>query len=271
MNNNRTYNYLKEFTLRLQKEGKYSFVLDDLRNNFPDLNDVAFKFALNRLSKKGDIVSVRRGYYVIIPPEYAAMNILPPDLFINDLMGWLNKPYYIGLLNAAAYHGAGHQQPQEFFVITDQPALRTISKRNIRINFLTKKEFPNIGLIKVKTDTGFAYYSSPGLTAIDLLYFANKIGGINRVVTVLSELSEQIEYNELKNILKQDFPGSVLQRLGYIFEKVLLKDKLSKAIAVKLRTRNIYRVPLAGRKRKAGFKIDKKWKIIVNTIIESDL
>ena len=41
----------------------------------------------------------------------------------------LDRPYYLALLNAAAYHGASHQQPQEFFVVTGFPVLRPMQKR----------------------------------------------------------------------------------------------------------------------------------------------
>ena len=86
--------------------------------------------------KKSRICSVRRNFYVIIPPEYLSQRILPPTLFIDDLMKFAEKPYYVGLLNAAGFYGASHQQPQEFFVVTVKPALRTVSVRGIIINFV---------------------------------------------------------------------------------------------------------------------------------------
>ena len=39
-------------------------------------------------------------------------------LWIDDLMRFHHVPYYVGLLSAAALHGAAHQQPQEFQVVS---------------------------------------------------------------------------------------------------------------------------------------------------------
>ena len=105
-------------------------------------------------------------------------------------MDYLNRPYYIGLLNAAALHGACHQQPQEYFVITSKPPLRTIKKQGVKINFPIKSNFSNVGLINHKTDTGYVQLSGPELTAFDLIMYVNRIGGLNRVLTILSELED---------------------------------------------------------------------------------
>jgi predicted transcriptional regulator of viral defense system len=70
---------------------------------------------------------IREGFYVIVPLEYASSGILPPEWFIDELMKFLRQPYYVGLLSAAAIHGAAHQQPQEFHVVIPE-ALRSIKE-----------------------------------------------------------------------------------------------------------------------------------------------
>lgn len=122
---------------KLLAEGKNASSLNFLRQDLPYYSDIAIKRALNRLSEKGKIVSVFKGYYIIVPPQYAARGILPPALFIDGLMQYLNKPYYVGLINAAAFHGAAHQQPQEFFVFTESVILRPIQKKGIIIHFIS--------------------------------------------------------------------------------------------------------------------------------------
>jgi len=38
-------------------------------------------------------------------------------------MAAMELPYHVGLLSAAGHHGASHQQPQEFQVVTDRSIL----------------------------------------------------------------------------------------------------------------------------------------------------
>ncbi|MDD3494530.1 MAG: type IV toxin-antitoxin system AbiEi family antitoxin, partial [Dysgonamonadaceae bacterium] len=105
------YKYLDSFIDEQRANGKYSFTTENLHDQL-DVSENALKKSLQRLKRQGDIVMIRRGFYVIVPPEYKAKGIIPTGLYINDLMKFLNRDYYVGLLNAAAYYGAAHQQPQ---------------------------------------------------------------------------------------------------------------------------------------------------------------
>ncbi|MCD4696723.1 MAG: type IV toxin-antitoxin system AbiEi family antitoxin [Bacteroidales bacterium] len=39
--------------------------------------------------------------------------------------------------------------------------------------------------------------SSPALTAVDLIHYQTKLGGLNRMLAILEELSEEINENDL--------------------------------------------------------------------------
>jgi predicted transcriptional regulator of viral defense system len=130
-----SYNYLDKYLIEVRAEGRYAFTLDELQKAF-HLPYSAIKQSLYRLKRKKKTVQIRQGFYVIIPPEYSKQGILPPYLFIDDLMQSLGKPYYVGLLSAAALHGAAHQQPMGYTVITQSPAPRNIDK--LKIIFFSK-------------------------------------------------------------------------------------------------------------------------------------
>lgn len=98
----------------LQSQGKFAFSLAFVQEQLPRFSNIAIKSSLNRLTKKGTIISIHKGYYLIIPPQYKSKGVLPPALYLDAFMRELNRPYYLALINAAAYHGASHQQPQEF-------------------------------------------------------------------------------------------------------------------------------------------------------------
>jgi hypothetical protein len=54
-------------------------------------------------------------------------------------MEYLELPYYVALLSAAAIHGAAHQKSQEFQVITNK-SLRTIHVRGLRISMVSETD-----------------------------------------------------------------------------------------------------------------------------------
>ena len=271
MMNVKKYNYMTDFLNELQSNGRYSFSLEELRKQF-GLSNEAIKLALKRLSQKGKIVSVRKGFYVIVPPEYATQKILPPSLFINQLMAYIDKPYYVGLLSAAALSGAGHQQPQEYHVVTRVPALRNISVKDLHIIYFNKRKLPEIGIEEKKTDTGYIKISSPELTATDLIQFENKMGGFNRVVTVLNELIEKFENDRLKKVLNESqIQITSWQRLGFIMDNYLKDFNKADLIYIKLKDEKYFRIALSPENETKNLSANNRWKVIENINIESDL
>jgi len=55
-------------------------------------------------------------------------------------MKFLNRPYYVSTLSAAALFCAAHQAPQEFFVITGYPVMRSTAKKGIKIRALDQRK-----------------------------------------------------------------------------------------------------------------------------------
>lgn len=267
----RNRNYLFGWVENQQSWGKYAFNLSQIKNDFPDLSESALKRALDRLSAKGRILSVYKGFYIIVPPEYTTRGVLPPLLFIDNLMQFVGKPYYVGLLSAAALYGAAHQQPQEFFVITDSIQTTTL-KKGLKINYITKKSIPGNFLEKRKTEMGYVYVSNPELTAVDLVYYNNRVGGINRAATVLNELAEVMKPERITGELLEMLSVPSIQRLGYVLDTILgqkaLADKFFSE-SQKLK-KEFFRQPLKAGGEKKGFPIDDRWKIIINTDIEID-
>jgi len=181
-------------------------------------------------------------------------------------------PYYLRLLNAAAFHGSSHQQPQEYFVFTNSPVLRPTKKKNIKINYISRKDIPEELLEKRKTETGYLNISSPELTAADLVQYEKRIGGLNRAATVLNELGETIKLEKINELFLKETAVSTIQRLGYLFEKVLNNHVIADRIFHESEKLNLkfFRIPLKTLGNKKGYPTDEKWKVIVNTEIEID-
>jgi len=265
------YKYLNSFIDEQRAKGKYSFTTEGLHTHL-GVSENALKKSLQRLKSQELVVMVRREFYVIIPPEYRAKGIIPTSLYVSDLMKFLNRDYYVGLLNAAAYHGAAHQQPQNYTVITEGIALRPIKNNKVGINFYIKKSWNREDVIKKKVDAGYINISSPELTALDLVSYYNEVGGFNRIATVIEELKEAIQPKKLVETAKQYEEISVVQRLGYVLECVLEEQSLSDTLYNYLESIGHYPTLLRPQKKKPeSMMTGNRWKIVPNVEIEADI
>ena len=253
-------------------KGVYGFAKEALHQDIPNYSDIAIKRALSRLSTKGKIVSLYKGYYLLVPPQYASKGILPPALYLDAFMKHLKRPYYVALLNAAAFHGASHQQPQEYFLMTGFPVLRPTQKKGLKVNYISIKEIPESLIEKRKTEAGYLNVSNAVLTACDLVQFEKRVGGLNRAATVLNELVEVIKPSDFTIALLKNTPVTALQRLGFLLENACLNTQLANALfeAIKGEEISLFRTPLKTAKESKGFSSDNRWKVVVNTEIEID-
>ena len=255
----------------MPKYGKNSFSINELTlacntssNNIQQL--------LNKLQKAKLISSIVRGFYVITPIEYQAKGIVPPSIYILDLMKFLDKKYYVGLLSSAAYYGATHQQSQAYTVITEIPIPNLSPTKHPELKFFGKKIIPNAYLRAIRGKSGDIPISSPELTAIDLLTYAKQIGGLNRIATILSELAESIDFNTVSNDFFDMASVATYQRLGYILEEIVGDTKTADGLFEKMAIANLktQRAKLKSDACSNFSKFNKKWKIEINTTIEID-
>lgn len=259
---------LGDFVNNLQQKGRYTFTKPELKKAIGE-SDAVLKVSLWRLAKKRRIALIREGFYVVIPLEYASSGILPPEWFIDDLMKFIRQPYYVGLLSAAAIHGAAHQQPQEFHVVIPA-ALRIIRVGSLQIRFFKKAGMKSSSTELSKTQTGYIKVSNPSVTAIDLVAYAPRVGGLDRVLTVLQELSEKLAPDMLLQAAKAERKIAYIQRLGWLLEKAG-RDELVENLAQWIKLQKPRETPLNPSLERKGFSRDSKWKVIVNAEVEGEL
>ncbi len=268
-----TASNIKEWINKLQQNGKLYFSMEQVVQAFPDLQATGVRSALTRLSSKKSIVSVWKGFYVIVPISYTVKGILPPVMYIDHLMKHIQRLYYVGLLNAAAFYGAALQQPQAFSVIIQHPTLRDNNKRDVKIQFVARRNFPSTELLETrKTQTGYVNISSPILTAADLIQYEKEIGGLNRACTVLNDLTEFLDFTKIPDVFFKIVNTATIQRLGYLLESVLESTDLANKLYERALQSNcrFQTVSLKNGKTVENRILDKKWKIIINTEIEID-
>lgn len=256
----------------LQRRGRITFSLQDAICQFPSHKISALRNALTRLVAKGRIVSVWQGFYAIIPIEYGSVGMIPPVLYIDNLMAYLGRPYYISLFSAAVFYGAAHQRPQEFSVMTSSGSLRPSEKKDVRINFKTIREIDPDFIIKKKTRTGYVNVSCPELTATDLVRYEGETGGLNRAATVLNELAEYLQFGKMRDSFFSFVPSPVIRRTGYLLDKVLNHSRPAEELNEQIQKHRCSTrlTPLKTGMPAQGHVTDRKWGIIVNTSIEID-
>ena len=260
---------IQEWVHGLQARGRYSFTRVEAAEGFGRA-DAGLTKALGRLARKRRIVSPRRGFYVIVPAEFSIPGSPPASWFIDDLMRFIGHPYYVGILSAAAYHGASHQAVQEFQVITDVP-LRPVRVGRVRIVFAKKAEVHRCPVVRLNTSTGTMAVGTPEVTALDLVRYLSHAGHLNNVATVLSELAEEIDPARLVEVAEQTaVEVSVVQRLGFLLETVDQRD-VAAPLAVWIAERGPRTMALHTGLPAVGAPTDKRWRVRVNTDVESDL
>lgn len=258
--------HLKDCLAQLAQGGRYFFTSQDVRQRLGASRD-AVKLALNRLRRKGEIASPGRGLYVIVPPEYRSLGSLPAEQFIPDMMRQAKARYYAGLLSAAQYHGAAHHRPQEFQVMVSK-ARRPIECGKVRVVFYVRKRVVEVPTQDFNTPRGTVTVSTPDATAFDLIGYEARIGGLDAVATILTELAEKLDADKLLAIAPT-VPLPWVQRLGYLLVRIgeapkanLLKDYVHKH--ARESTALVPSAPMADRPR------NRDWKLIINTDIEAE-
>jgi hypothetical protein len=269
----------KSLIMTLQKwikdraiHGFPTFSIEDVRETGMYSSEQILQNELYRLCSNKTIASVYRGFYVIIPVQYVLRGSVPATYYIDQLMAYLSKPYYVCMLSAAELLGAAHQRPQQFSVMTTFPKRRVVSTRNVIIDWFYREGLPEDALITKNTETGTIRISNPLLTAADLVQYQQHIGGLSRVATVLEELSEQINIKSQFASLASFVKKVTWQRLGYILEHVVEENELADELYEQIRNLpgSLMYMPLSTSAEDNTSERNSRWKININVQIEKD-
>ena len=252
--------------------GFYTFSKSDLLSIGLTIAESSIIRSLNRLEHNGTIMSPWQNFYVIIPTEYKLRGLVPPTFYIDKLMQFLNRDYYISLLSAAELNGASHQRSMVFQVTMNGCSVRSGVKNGTRIELFTRQELPLQFTKKIKTKSGYVTVSGPELTALDLVANYNKVGGLSRVAEMLSELCELTMWDNDKLPLLAYFKMPTIQRLGYILDLLELNDQADALFGLMKQTNKTTRkTPLKPELPVADdMEYNNRWKIIENYELEID-
>jgi len=259
---------IKDFINTLSADGTRSFNISEIKKSLGS-SDKAVWNAIERSKAVGELASPAKGFYLIIPPEYRILQCLPPEFFIPQLMSYWKIQYYVCLQSAAMYYGATHQQTQIFYVMI--PKNRPMIKcGKVRIEFIAKQQLLRTPVQVIKTAAGYINVSTPESTAMDIICYMRKCGGVNSVLTILEELAERMGNDPLRKLADASQEKAWIQRLGFLLEEIGQLE-LSESLYENLQHHSTNIIPLASYLPMKGSKRNLKWRIAVNTNLESDL
>jgi len=256
----------REYIRDLAANGVHHFTTTDAAKAL-DGNLPAVRAQLRRLKQQELIAEPVRSFHVVVPPEHKRLGCLPAEQFIDQLMQVWTEPYYVCLLSAAERHGAAHQRPQATQVMVRKNR-QDIECGMVRIEFVARGDLEQMPITKLNTPRGIVRYSSPEVTALELVGYPGHAGGLSNVATVLSELCEAMSADKLLEAARL-CPVSWSQRLGHLLELVGQQD-LADVLAPFVKENARSHTPLRRAANIAGGKRSARWKLIVNVEVEPD-
>jgi predicted transcriptional regulator of viral defense system len=184
------------------------------------------------------------------------------------MMRHLGRPYYIALLTAAAFHGAAHQAPQVFQVMTDfASSLGTRQFGRQRLRFYSSKHVGDDPTDRISVPTGYALLATKETTVVDLVSRPREAAGHDNVATILKELGA-LQGSALARTASRR-GRALVRRVGWLVERFGQVDDLEalrQAARVDLGEQTL--LDPAGPKHGRA---DRVWAIRVNRTIEPDL
>jgi len=249
----------------LLAEGRHTASTDELRE-LTGLDRRALHSGLHRLRTDRSIVSPARGLYTVVAPQYRAWGAPPAEWFIDAMMAHLGRRYYIALLTAAAMHGAAHQAPQSFQVITDKDVLDRDLGRN-RLRFYTSRHIADTATERRAGPSGYLQLATRESTAVDLAQHPRHSGGLNNVATILAELGE-FDGATLGRIAAPRGKATA-RRLGWLLEHH--RPDIDRAwLQIVARPSEGEPTPLSASGPPTG-RLDRTWGLRINTDVHPDL
>lgn len=233
--------------------------------------------AMRRARAAGHFFAPAPGLYIPIPSEFSAWGVVPAMDFIDQLMGFLGRSYYVGLLSAAELHGAGHQRPQVFQVMVDRPLVDRDIER-VRLRFYERARIDEVPVMSRNSRTAAVRVSSPEATVFDLVERPNDSGSLFNVATIIGELTQEGKIDAAKLVaVAPAYRLAVVRRLGWLLDRdgefvdtTALSDALHEFLTShSARGRRAVDLLQAGGPRRG--RADAKWGVVVNVDVEPDL
>lgn len=260
----------RDWVLGLPGQGRFTFTTAEARARQAGVSTAGIAAALDRAKADRIIVSPVRGFHVVLPLEDRGAGTPSWRLFLDPLMTHLETPYYVGLLTAAAIHGASAQAAQAVQVVTPRPR-RPVQVGRLAIEFVVRRSAAQAPVELITTPSGRVRVASPEVVGLDLVRYPTHAGGWGNILTVLRDLSPAMRRTRMRKAFAVEPSTPDLQRLGHLLGRVGAEE-IATVVADELKGRRTSWVRLSPGEPVAADGVDRdpRWRVVVNVQPEVD-
>lgn len=203
---------------QLQTGGRLVVAIDELIA-LSGLTLTAVHRQLEHLSPRVVRLPGRPSACLIVSPEHRVRGAPPVAGWLDAYFHLRGEAYYLGLLSAAALHGSSRQAVQVTQILVTRP-LRPVDIGRLHLDFYVKAALTKTPLSRLPGLPAPLAVSTPEATALDLVAYSHRIGGVSRATQVIADLKTAMTVAGLRQALTAETQTSVKQRLGYVLQSL---------------------------------------------------
>ena len=236
----RNANAAQRFVVAQKAVGQVGFTMAQITKD-TGLSTIAARAQLKRLNRPNRLggcvvrVSPRQDFFLIVGDDQLIMGAPPVFWWLDAYFQTLGRPYYVALLSAASEYGSSHQAVQTVQVITDKPQ-KALEIGRLRVQFFVKKRVAATPAASLPQAYAPLQISTPEATALDLLRYAHRIGGVGRAVQAIKDMLPHMSKKGMRQALEAETELSTMQRFGFVLE-ALGQAAFSQMVAERLPAR----------------------------------
>ncbi|MDO8619499.1 MAG: hypothetical protein Q7R49_06205 [Candidatus Daviesbacteria bacterium] len=178
------------------------------------------KQRISLLSKRGWLVRIKRGLYIVIT-DIATLGFSDiSELIISQT---LNKDSYISFENALQYYSMFDQMLSSVEAVTDKRARNyQVQDKSYRFSHIKKTLY--FGFTTVTIEGREVKMAEKEKALLDMLYFRGSSYTVDLVLEKLSDYKEDIDFEKLKNYAKK-FGLSMIREIGFLLDLIKVDTK----------------------------------------------
>ncbi|KKP38843.1 MAG: hypothetical protein UR28_C0012G0022 [Candidatus Peregrinibacteria bacterium GW2011_GWF2_33_10] len=184
-------------------------ISDEAKKN---LNQSQIEYLISSLTKKGWLIRVKKGLYVISDLSNRGFLSLSSYIIANLLV----KNSYVSFESALQYHGMFDQLTNKIISISLKEH-KDVNLQNTEYNFIKTKTDYYFGFKKIIIDNQNAQIATQEKALCDIINFHRSIYSIDLVIEKLKNYKNNINFIQMQNNIKQ-LSMTTLKIFGFIFD-----------------------------------------------------